>query len=69
MIGAAGADVIVSAGQRRPQAGCARGPDLKYHSPIAYQVRYRYRGKLYTTRTRTHPGRYIKLNSGHYRRG
>lgn len=69
MIGAAGAEVIVSAGQRRAQAGCARGPDLKYHSPIAYQVRYRYRGRLYTTRTRTHPGRYIELNSGHHRRG
>jgi len=70
VIGASGAEVIVRSQQRADPRRCVRGSDLKYHrSPIAYQVRYRYRGQIYTTRTRTHPGRYIELNPGQHRRG
>lgn len=70
LIGVAGAEVVISSQPRNGAERCARGPGVKYHhSPIAYQVRYRYQGRVYTTRTRTRPGRYIELNSGHHRRG
>lgn len=64
VIGASGAEVIVRSQQRADPRRCVRGPNLKYHrSPIAYQVRYRYRGQIYTTRDAHPSGALYRIES------
>ncbi|GGC11955.1 hypothetical protein GCM10011352_43000 [Marinobacterium zhoushanense] len=71
VIGSVGADIIVSHDWDRHRGEeCVRGHKLKYHQqPVAYWVRYIYRGQVYTTRTRHHPGRYIEIDKHYGRRG
>ncbi|MFC6670355.1 glycine zipper 2TM domain-containing protein [Marinobacterium aestuariivivens] len=41
---------------------CAVEPDFEYHEAVTgYQVRYRYRGRIYHTRTERHPGKRIRV--------
>ncbi|WP_432697204.1 glycine zipper 2TM domain-containing protein [Marinobacterium sp. YM272] len=69
LIGAAGGDLIVSHRDDRRGKDCVKHDKLKYHhQPVAYLVRYEYRNRIYTTKTRKHPGRYIRIDSG-YRKG
>ncbi|MBR9883968.1 MAG: glycine zipper 2TM domain-containing protein [Oceanospirillales bacterium] len=71
LIGSAGADIIVSQGRISHRGKeCVSRHKLKYHQqPVAYRVRYIYRGQVYTTRTREHPGRYIEIDHYYDRRG
>jgi len=71
LIGSAGADIVVRHNaDRQRRKECVPGHKLQYHQrPVAYWVRYIYRGQIYTTRTRNHPGRYIEIDKHYGRRG
>lgn len=71
LIGSAGADIIARHDtDRRRGKECVPKHKLKYdQQPVAYSVRYTYRGQVYTTRTRSHPGRYIEIDKYYDRRG
>lgn len=63
LAGAAGGDILVRQGSSHRDRDCFEPHKRKYHQqPVAYLVRYRYRDRIYTTRTREHPGRYIRIN-------
>ncbi|SEG82750.1 hypothetical protein [Marinobacterium lutimaris] len=63
LAGVAGGDILVRQGSSHRGRECIEPRKLKYHQkPVAYLVRYRYRDRIYTTRTREHPGRYIRIN-------
>lgn len=71
LIGSAGAEIIVRHDDDRYRGKeCVPGHKLKYHQqPVAYRVRYIYRGQVYTTRTQNHPGRFIEIDQHYGRRG
>jgi uncharacterized protein YcfJ len=44
------------------QRRCAVKPDLEYHEAVTgYRVKYRYKGRVYHTRTAAHPGKRIRV--------
>lgn len=70
LVGAAGADILVHRRDDHRGKDCVNRRKLKYHhEPVAYLVRYEYRNRIYTTRTREHPGRYIRIDSGYGKGG
>ncbi len=63
LAGVAGGDILIRQGSSHQGRECIEPHKLKYHQqPVAYLVRYRYRDRIYTTRTREHPGRYVRIN-------